>query len=815
MPAYRSILQILLTVILICPIQFSSVAQNCPPNIDFEAGDFSGWTCYTGFVASVAGENVITFNYSGGPVYNRHTMYSANPGNGMDEYGDFPKNCPNGSGHSIRLGNDLPGTEAEGVSYNFTIPANANIYNLIYNYAVVFQDPAHLPTEQPRMQIEITNLTTGARIDCSSFTFFPIGSPLPGFELSNNPNGNTPVWFKRWTAVSINLDGNAGNTIRLLFKTSDCTFRRHFGYAYIDVNTECSDKFEGASFCPDDTSVVVNAPYGYQSYTWYNNDFSQLLGQTQTLTFTPPPATGTTVAVILVPYDGYGCLDTLYADLTNNLAYTANAGPDLNSCNKNPVQLGSPPKAGWQYRWSPPTGLSNAFISNPLANPDTSTTYVLSINHNGGGCRSSDTAVVHAAVISEVLQVLGKSKWCIGSGDSTVLLVNPADSIQWYENNIPIAGANQTKYKVTQSGIYHAKVFSFFGCLATTIPQEVTISSVPVPGFTVDKPGQCLLNNKFTFTNTSTNAVGVMEYKWILGDGSIATTRHLTYSYRNAGTYRVTMIVNSGSVCADSASFLITIYQNVVANFSIDPVCINLPVLPVNKTIDTSNSLVSYFWDFGNGQTSILRNPPAQVYTIPGNHVISLSVSSPECPFPLNVQKRFVIVDQPKAAIKYADQVAVANFPLTLHSRPIGSSALWMPATSLDNATSYTPVFMGNKEQSYTIELKTKSGCLTFDTQIVKINKTIEIYVPNIFTPNNDGKNDFLRPFMIGIKQLNYFKIYNRWGQLVFESHDALKGWDGKYKGRPAEMQTVVWMLEGMGVDNKIYSAQGSTVLLR
>ncbi|MEO7263749.1 MAG: gliding motility-associated C-terminal domain-containing protein, partial [Ferruginibacter sp.] len=128
---------------------------------------------------------------------------------------------------------------------------------------------------------------------------------------------------------------------------------------------------------------------------------------------------------------------------------------------------------------------------------------------------------------------------------------------------------------------------------------------------------------------------------------------------------------------------------------------------------------------------------------------------------------------------------------------------------------SFTPVFIGNKEQLYTIELRTKAGCVTVDTQIVKINKTIEIYVPNIFTPNDDGKNDFLRPFMIGIKQLNYFKIYNRWGQLVYETHDAIKGWDGKYKSRPAEMQTVVWLLEGLGVDNKIYTAKGSTVLLR
>jgi len=70
-------------------------------------------------------------------------MYSAIGGGGIDPYGGFPVNCPNGSGHSIRLGNNSAGREAEGVSYDFTIPAGANTYNLIYNYAVVFPDPGH------------------------------------------------------------------------------------------------------------------------------------------------------------------------------------------------------------------------------------------------------------------------------------------------------------------------------------------------------------------------------------------------------------------------------------------------------------------------------------------------------------------------------------------------------------------------------------------------------------------------------------------------------------------------------------------------
>ncbi|MBL7696117.1 MAG: hypothetical protein JNK91_14805, partial [Ferruginibacter sp.] len=70
------------------------MGQNCPPNIDFESGGFTGWTCYTGSAASINNTNVINFNYQGSPVYNRQTMLTFNPGDGMDEYGNFPKNCP-------------------------------------------------------------------------------------------------------------------------------------------------------------------------------------------------------------------------------------------------------------------------------------------------------------------------------------------------------------------------------------------------------------------------------------------------------------------------------------------------------------------------------------------------------------------------------------------------------------------------------------------------------------------------------------------------------------------------------------------------
>ena len=809
----RYISLLLIACSCLCASPMAIFAQ-CPPNIDFENGSFNNWTCYTGSVASVNNTNVITFNSQGPPVAGRHTMYSALSGAGTDPYGGFPINCPNGSGHSIKLGNNAAGRESEGVSYDFTIPAGANTYNLIYNYAVVFQDPGHLESEQPRLDLIVQNLSDGYPINCSSFAFFANGSPLPGFQLSQNPGGNTPVWYKSWTAVSINLDNLAGKTIRLFFKTADCTFRIHFGYAYIDVNSECSDRFEGADFCPDDNQVIVNAPYGYQTYTWYNNNFTQVLGNSQTLTLIPPPAAGTQIAVVVVPYSGYGCLDTLYTFLHDTLTYQANAGPDKVSCNNSVVQIGVPPKPGWFYLWNPITALSNPLAANPLATPDVTTDYYLTVRHNGGGCLSTDTVTVQAAKLYDDLQVLGKPEWCIGSGDSSVLQVLPCDSVQWYKDGIAISGANQQRYNATQTGTYQAQVFSFLGCNLYTKSVNVNITSVPLPGFTVDRPVQCFVNNKFVFTNTSTNAVGPMQYKWITGDGFTGYTRDLTYSFKKPGTYEVVMIVNSSNACADSTSMTIVVNANIFAEFSLNAACINEPVLPVNNTIDPGTSTVNYLWDLGNGQTSTLRNPPVQVYPVAGNYVMSLTVSSVQCPFPLSIQKRFVRVEKPAKGINNPEAQAIANLPLTLQARPIGNSVLWTPATSLDNAGSYTPVFTDNKERTYTITLRTAAGCITIDTQVVKINKSIVIYVPNAFTPNNDTRNDLLKPYMIGIKQLTYFKIYNRWGELVYETKSINQGWDGRYKGNPVQSHTLVWMFEGIGVDNKIYKAKGSTVLI-
>ena len=98
-PVYQYRLNVLL-LLLVLSGNIKFVSAQCPANIDFETGTFAGWTCYTGDVTAIGGINNISLNPVPGPVANRHEMLSSVPGNGIDQYGGFPKNCPNGSRYS-------------------------------------------------------------------------------------------------------------------------------------------------------------------------------------------------------------------------------------------------------------------------------------------------------------------------------------------------------------------------------------------------------------------------------------------------------------------------------------------------------------------------------------------------------------------------------------------------------------------------------------------------------------------------------------------------------------------------------------------
>ena len=180
-----------------------------------------------------------------------------------------------------------------------------------------------------------------------------------------------------------------------------------------------------------------------------------------------------------------------------------------------------------------------------------------------------------------------------------------------------------------------------------------------------------------------------------------------------------------------------------------------------------------------------------------------------------------VVVTAPIPGVRYTSIIAQANTPVQLTARNIGANYLWTPPAGLNSTTIINPVFNYNLQTEYTIKITTSGGCITTDTILIKMPVQLppptgtNILVPKAWSPNGDGHNDRLLPFTVNIKELKYFRIFNRWGQLVFETNSIGQGWDGIFKGQPQPLDTYQWIAEGIGNDGLPVKRAGNSVLLR
>ena len=316
-----------LTILLLINLLLYSIYTNaqtvsCPPNIDFEAGNFNNWNLYTGTCCPISTGTL------SGAITGRHTLMS---GSATDFYGGLPVVAPSGGVYSLKLGNSSTGAQAERARYYVRVPSGVNNYSIIFRYAVVFEDPSHTASEQPRFEVKAYDSATNTVIPCSHFTYVA-SSSIPGFTLSGM---GLNVYYKSWTTASLNLSGYAGRTVAVDFASGDCDLGAHFGYGYVDLN--CGLFQIGYNACDTASTVTLSAPPGFSSYSWRDSSTMSVVGTGQSITITRP-ATTTTYAVLLTPYTGFGCPDTLYTRVTiNNL--TVNATNDTNVCRNTTLHL--------------------------------------------------------------------------------------------------------------------------------------------------------------------------------------------------------------------------------------------------------------------------------------------------------------------------------------------------------------------------------------------------------------------------------------------------------------------------------------------
>jgi PKD repeat protein len=353
---------------------------------------------------------------------------------------------------------------------------------------------------------------------------------------------------------------------------------------------------------------------------------------------------------------------------------------------------------------------------------------------------------------------------------------------------------------------------------------------VPIPQFTADPVTQVFIppSAGVTFTN-ATNA-GNWSWLWKFGDNSTSTQINPVHQYNNVGTYYITLIAGN-SECSDSIMHFVTIVPPApVAMFDTIPSgCAPLFISLNNTSINTEVPGTTYRWDFGDGSLSTAKNPTYTYFT-PGTYRIELTVTGPGG---ISVMSRVVgAYPSPLAHFQVAPNTVYVN-DVSVRYFNLSQGAKYYIWDFGDGDTSHmsdpSHRYMEEGVFDVTLWAYSENGCS--DSHLLPDAVTVlpvgDVRFPTVFIPNKTGPiertdlptggDDVDMFFYPPIRQTvtNYkLQIFNRWGVLIFESHDINVPWNGYYKGELCQQGVYVWLVEGKYQDGKPFKMVGNVTLL-
>jgi gliding motility-associated-like protein len=233
------------------------------------------------------------------------------------------------------------------------------------------------------------------------------------------------------------------------------------------------------------------------------------------------------------------------------------------------------------------------------------------------------------------------------------------------------------------------------------------------------------------------------------------------------------------------------------------------------------DSVTTWKWNFGNGQTSSKQNNTMSFAT-PGNYTIQLIASNKlGC---VNTTTKTIYASPPPTATPVQDPITInvgsgANLLMNYTGNII--SYTWTPNTRLSCNNCTVPFATPKSTTTYTVGLLDRFGCGTQrDITVVVLCDKINFFIPNTFSPNGDGQNEVFYPRGTGLFRIKSMMIFNRWGEVVFEKkdfppNDPSAGWTGYFKGRKASADVYIYLIEILCENNTVIPARGNVTLLR
>ncbi|MDE3235145.1 MAG: PKD domain-containing protein [Bacteroidota bacterium] len=531
---------------------------------------------------------------------------------------------------------------------------------------------------------------------------------------------------------------------------------------------------------------------------------------TPTYTYTD---TGQYVLKLKVTATG-GCNDSTTALVKVYPGFKANFSIS-GSCLLNPYQFTDQTftKYGyvnsWQWKFgdSPLTTDTSSFQNPSYTYSSLGTKYITLITTNSKGC--TDSLTQSLAVFDKPVISLPFHDTLICSIDTLPLQASSSGSYSW------TPAYNISSTSVANPFVYPKDTTTYIVTVENNGCKNSDSVKVNVLQFiTVDAGTDSSICQTDTFRLQPVSYA--LSYHWTSSPSSIIpNSKNPTVQPLTNTTYYVT--ANLGK-CQANDSIHIKVYPYPSAIVSPDTsICfgnrtqLNASIVGSAFTWYPSNSLL-----YANTTSPIAGPDKTTAYILTVNDTIG-------CPKPTR-DTILVTVIPPIMINAGKDTAIVLNQPLQFTASikdSTNKTFQWFPADFLNNTTILDPIATIDQLQGdsiiYTIRATDKaSGCYGEDNVTVKVFKSEpDIFIPSAFTPNGDSRNDIERPVLIGIKQLDYFRIYNRWGQLLYSTSEAGQGWDGTFNGTAQQSGTYVYMAQGTDFRGKIISKKGTVVLIR
>ncbi len=629
-----------------------------------------------------------------------------------------------------------------------------------------------------------------------------------------NANGGTAPYTYTWSNASGNLqitpNSNltdtlsglaAGDYFVLIQDTNNCSFSDTLTITTTPTPTAIIDATNDAACGANNGSIVVSASGGTGAYTFQWIGTSGVLQTNNNIVATDSLTNLGAGNYLVVVTDNSGCSDTLNASVNNLNAAVLNIVSQTNILcfgdnDGNAIVSANGGVGPYTFVW---TNNSTVIQTDSLiASTDTLNNalpgqYIVEVTDNTGCITNLTVTITGPSSALSIVSVAVTNASC-GTNDGTASLVVNGGTSGYLYNWQP-SGGNASTATNLAFGTYTITVTDANACSTDT---TIAIGNIDGPVVAVSSYTNPTCNglSNGTASASVTGGTGSISYQWSDGLGNSSNVNNLA-----AGVYTITVTDSLG--CAGSANVTITQPPLITATLITSTAYCSTSTGSAQVNASGGTGSLSYEWNNGSTANSTGGLPPGVC-----NVTVTDSLGCVQIFSGLVASTGAFTVDAGlNATIDAGTSIELEG------SGPSDAVYNWSPIEFLSCTTCVTTVATPEATTVYVLTVN-QNGCVATDTVLIEVNeKCGDVFVPSGFTPNNDGTNDLLTVRGNCIKELD-FKVYDRWGELVFQTSDQNTGWDGTYKSKPAIAGVYVYYISAV-VKGSTINLQGNTTLIR